>query len=204
MSAGDCPYLQASSYAVKNMTFVLSNWAPASTAWLDHGVCSGSCSDETVLSTISNLKFSTSGAIDAPKDYETYKYGMRCSGNEPNTECDNCTNCFRSWPADDPLKWDSEGAACRCLPRQRALIGYTYGQSDCGSSDEGLCDGCDNCRWSWPSDDPLQWNSAESMCRCMPDEETISFGNSCANSYNGMCGADCQACHWSWPADDAA
>ena len=30
----------------------------------------------------------------------------------------------------------------------------------------------------------------------------MNFGNSCANRYNGLCGADCNSCHWSWPADD--
>lgn len=72
LSAGDCAYLHDSTYAVKQMAFVMSNWAPSITAWYQHGACEGSCDDEAVLSTISNFKFSSTGAIASENDYETY------------------------------------------------------------------------------------------------------------------------------------
>ena len=72
LSAGDCAYLQGSTYAVKQMAFVMSNWAPSSAEWYQHGTCEGSCGDEAVLSTISNFKFSSTGDIASENDYETY------------------------------------------------------------------------------------------------------------------------------------
>ena len=60
------------------MAFVLSNWGPSSLDWLQHGTCTGSCDTSNTMSTISNIRFNTSGAVDAPLDYETYKYGTEC------------------------------------------------------------------------------------------------------------------------------
>ena len=114
------------------MAFVLSNWAPRQLDWVQHGTCTGECDRDNVLSTISNIRFSTTGATDAPVDYETYKYGSVCGpywqGLDTN-ECDqHCQDsCHFSWPANDELAHNSEHAACRCLPKQRAPQGYTYG-----------------------------------------------------------------------------
>ena len=77
---------------------------------------------------------------------------------------------------------------------QRATNGYTYGQNPADSNDLGICgDYCDDCRWSWPSDDPLAGGSPEAMFRCKPAEDTteLSYGPDCANKYDMLCGADC-------------
>jgi len=78
-----------------------------------------------------------------------------------------------------------------------------YGQNQCSDNTNGDCNGCADCRWSWPSDAGDKWLSAEAMCRCKPEDVVYEFGNSCEQNYNGLCGADCTNCHWSWPADDA-
>lgn len=89
---------------------------------------------------------------------------------------------------------------------QRASHGYTYSEQTCASNNDGLCDDdCDSCHFSWPSDDPLQQNSAEGMCRCKveePSEEEITYGGECANTYDMLCGADCHECRETWPTDD--
>lgn len=207
LSAGDCTYLQGMSWQIKRgMAFVLSNWAPQQLDWVQHGTCSTECDRDNVLSTIKNIRFSTTGALDSYEDYETYQYGSVCGeywlAQEDSNECDGKCTCHRSWPADDPLMHQSPDVACRCLPKQRAPQGYTYGQNPCINNTSGLCDGCDDCRWSWPTDDPSKWESAEAMCRCKPEAVMIDFGRNCKNSYDGLCGADCTDCRWSWPQAD--
>ena len=49
---------------------------------------------------------------------------------------------------------------------------YTYGKRS-ADEDAGLCtSSCNECRWSWPSDDPLKWKSDHLMARCMPSGVT--------------------------------
>jgi len=112
-----------------------------------------------------------------------------------------------SWPADDPLGVNSDNAAYRCMPMQRGANGYTYEEAACSSNDAGICEGCDECHYSWPLGDPLGRDSAEGMCRCKPsddlfDEREISYGMACTNNYDELCGADCADCRNSWPRDD--
>ena len=42
---------------------------------------------------------------------------------------------------------------------------YTYGDA-CSSKSDDYCDGSCECDWSWPTNDPLQWNSPDAACRC--------------------------------------
>ena len=109
---------------------------------------------------------------------------------------------MKAWPAEDPDRWSSPDAACRCLPKQRAPHGYTYGNAVTYNTSYGLCSGCADCRWSWPSDDPDQWGSAEAMFRCKPENVNFDFSGSCGGLYNEQCGADCHDCQWGWPAGD--
>ena len=177
------------------MAFVLSNWAPRNTSWIEHGTCENTgCDLDNTLSTFKNLRFSTTGAIAPPVDYKNYKYGSTCTEASralESNECDSaCANCNWSWPLEDPDKWLSEDANCRCMPRQRAPQGYTYAKSNCGNKQAGMCtdsDDCD-CRLSWPTDDPLKWRSEEVMCRCKPEDREIVFGGPCNNNYTGLCG----------------
>lgn len=112
MSDGDCSYLNPMTWNIKEgMAFVLSNWGPDNTSWIEHGTCTrpdAGCDRVSTLSTFKNLRFSTADAIAPPVDYETYQFGFACTAEEneaDGSECDAmCSNCHKSWPADDPLK----------------------------------------------------------------------------------------------------
>lgn len=139
-----------------------------------------------------------------PVDTTVYKYGNECGDDQDLTLCgEDFYHCHMSWPADDSAEENSENAACRSLPMQRASHGYTYSAQASDDSTAGLCgDFCDSCHYSWPSDATAE--SAEGMFRCKPEEQTeqISFGPSCINLYDMECGADCHDCRESWPTND--
>ena len=62
-----------------------------------------------------------------PIDEVVYKYTNECTrSSHDKSLCTNDCPCFKSWPIDDPNKWKSVDAACRCLPKQRAPEGYKY------------------------------------------------------------------------------
>jgi cellulose 1,4-beta-cellobiosidase len=42
---------------------------------------------------------------------------------------------------------------------------YKYGDA-CSTRSDDDCDGSCECDWSWPADDPDQWNSKDAKCRC--------------------------------------
>lgn len=192
------------------MAFALSNWGPQNSSWLEHGVCEGSCDRVNTLSAFSNLRFNTAGAIDPDDpdvDESIYKYGNKCNADRHDlSTCDTCgdDSCHISWVFGDADKWRSDEAQCRCLPKQRAPQGYTYGRRQCKRNTWGTCNGCDDCRWSWPSDDTAKGGSAEALCRCKPEEQDITFGGQCGALFAGECGAECTSCQWSWPTSDPA
>ena len=171
MSTGDCSsYLSDMTTDIQHMAFAISNWSGDDIEWLQHGACTGTCDKWNTYSTFKNLKFTT--AQYAPQDETVYKYGNKCGDSADVTLCgDDCRNCHMSWPFDDPAKWNSNDAACRCLPDQRAPQGYTYSNNQSNNPEAGLCDGNCDCRNSWPSDDIQRWNSAEAMYRCKPTED---------------------------------
>jgi len=47
---------------------------------------------------------------------------------------------------------------------------YIFGNACANLSDgycpEMHCPSVDHCKWSWPSDDPAQWDSKDAACRC--------------------------------------
>jgi len=84
---------------------------------------------------------------------------------------------------------------------------------------------CDNCRWSWPIDDPLLWESANAKCRCATgtdsdsdsdsdsdesdtDTDTdieLKYGEECDNITDGDCSlhvGNCDSCRLSWDKND--
>jgi len=190
---------------IQRMAFAISNWSGDNIDWLQHGACSGQCVPGDTYSTFRNLKFTTAEFV--PIDNTVYQYGDRCADDADQSLCgEDCRSCHLSWAFTDADKWNSPDAACRCLPDQRAPQGYTYSDSECSSTTAGSCDGDCDCHNSWPSDDPLEWNSAESMCRCKPTEEEesveLNYGPDCPNTYDMLCGADCTQCRESWPASD--
>ena len=128
-----------------------------------------------------------------------------CGVNDDQSTCgEDCQYCMKSWPFEDTLGWGSADAACRCLPMQRAAQGYSYSLNQPASNELGICNGCDDCRWSWPSDSTRGGGDPEAMFRCKPAEETValSYGPDCLNKYDMLCGADCHQCRESWPTDD--
>ena len=100
------------------------------------------------------------------KDNNLYHYGNRCDleDGDSNELCGaNCVNCQKSWPADDPDRWNSPEQKCRCLPDQNYDI--TFGTHDCKNSNDGICgDDCATCLWSWPTGENNR--SDRAMCRC--------------------------------------
>lgn len=65
----------------------------------------------------------------------------------------------------------------------------------CGSPNAGECgNDCAECRYSYPSDDPLMWNSEWAACRCK-DNSVYSYGNTCEveqdEDDDSLCGANC-------------
>ena len=43
---------------------------------------------------------------------------------------------------------------------------YTYGSACANKSDDDCGSNCNECDWSWPSNDPAQWSSKDAKCRC--------------------------------------
>jgi len=88
------------------MAFVMSNWSPSNLDWIQHGTCEGQCDTENVLSVFSDIHFKTSGARDAPVDYNDYKFGAECNQwrlDNAENKCDpTCDECRWSWPIEDP------------------------------------------------------------------------------------------------------
>merc|ERR1712060_586726 len=97
---------------------------------------------------------------------------------------------------------------------------YTYGD-DCATlrdDDCALVSGCSQCSWSWPSNDPAQWDSSDAKCRCASggnddndgDNNTggddYVYGGDCQTLTDDDCGlvSGCSQCNWSWPSSDPA
>ena len=137
MTTGDCPYLNELTSTITQMAWTLSHWRDDTLTWLEHGVCTGTCEHDAV-NKYQNLAFWTTGAGPAPEpepqpepepEGVVYKYANECtSDSQDKSRCTNDCPCFKSWPEDDPAKWRSTHAACRCLGKQRAPEGYTYNQ----------------------------------------------------------------------------
>ena len=53
-----------------------------------------------------------------PKPTPSYTYGNPCAHPDDGDCGNNCpaANCDFSWPTNDPAKWNSKDAACRCKP----------------------------------------------------------------------------------------
>lgn len=121
----------------------------------------------------------------APKPQDGHKglgWGSTCS-NLDSQSCaltPNCDNCRWSWPIDDPLKWGSSDAECRCASE----IEIDYG-NDCASITDQLCSmkegDCNACKWSWDRNDPLTWNSDSAKCRCVEDRYFYKYGWKCSD-----------------------
>ena len=102
-----------------DMIFALSNWGNGSDmSWLDKDSCYGSCDMPDLVFT--NIEIKTSGATPPtptptpkPDDCNDCQYGDPCA-TKSDDECDGSCDCRWSWPGDDPAKWASDNAHCRC------------------------------------------------------------------------------------------
>ena len=151
MEQANCDYLNLMTDDMTRMVLSVSNWG-GSIDWLEHRVCSGTCSQSGTFSALSNLKF-TSGTV-APQrpditptpedDTDEYAYGDACSTTS-DQDCANvdCLECNWSWPLNDPAAWDSSDALCRCMTERdsgsdddsTSSDDYVYGDACSTTSD---------------------------------------------------------------------
>jgi len=123
-------YLDNMSKSIaEGMTLSVSNWGQPglSMSWLDGDTgCNEWCGNSPTITT-SNIKYTTAGNTPVPPTPPTppgpkptpgkYFYQAPC-GNMTDGQCgNNChTECDWSWPINDPAKWASKDADCRCKP----------------------------------------------------------------------------------------
>jgi hypothetical protein len=98
------------------MTIAISNWGESydTMSWLDKDTgCSGECTNSPNL-TISNIEVKTGDPGPNPPTPPTpeFDYGAACK-TRFDDDCNDC-DCFWSWPHNDPAKWASKDAHCRC------------------------------------------------------------------------------------------
>ena len=106
------------------MTIAISNWGDVGTdmSWLDGKTgCHEQCDNKGNLF-ISDIKVTTGGSgpgpTPPPPTPGNYDYGDACSHPNDGKCGNNCSagNCRWSWPSNDPAKWASKDADCRCKP----------------------------------------------------------------------------------------
>ena len=97
-----------------DMVFAISNWS-GDASWLWKDSCGGTCGSPDLV--YKNISITTSGATPpspgpspSPGDYD---FGDSCS-TRSDDYCDGTCDCRWSWPKNDPAKWSSKDAACRC------------------------------------------------------------------------------------------
>ena len=105
-----------------NMAIAVSSWGGpfSDMAWLDQDTgCSGDCTNSPTV-TIQNIEYTSGsgkpgpGPQPKPGDYE---YGSECNTlQDDDCKLFNCKEhmCKWSWPRNDPAKWSSKDAHCRC------------------------------------------------------------------------------------------
>lgn len=118
-SDGQCGgYMSKMSTALgAGMGIAISSWGSDwnTMKWLDSDTgCSGDCNNNPTLH-ISNIDLKVSPGHTPPSG-GSFDYGDPCA--HPNDgKCGNsCSDCRWSWPSNDPAKWSSKDAACRCKP----------------------------------------------------------------------------------------
>lgn len=135
---------------VDGMVFAMSNWTPYTTpTWLQGDKCHDSCNSATPFSLMNFNFVSTSDYI--PPDDQT-------DNDEDNNDGDN----------DDEVDDDDNNDDQNNTKPDDGHMGFNWGDTTCGGNYQ-LClidPDCQDCRWSWPPDDPLLWDSYDAKCRC--------------------------------------
>ena len=122
--------------------------------------------------TSSLLNETDTNGSDVVLDADALQFGMPCYKlihDRSTCDCEN-EDCYQSWISSDPNGFKGTSGQCRCLSEAQKQPGsaYTYGLTAQWMW-EGQCrKQCKECRFSWPSDDPLQWKSDSLQARCMP------------------------------------
>ena len=103
------------------MTVAISNWGTDwnTMKWLDQDTgCQGSCGNPTLKISNIAVKSNGHGPPHPPPPPPGYWYGDACAHPNDGLCGDSCSagQCKWSWPKDDPKKWDSKDANCRCEP----------------------------------------------------------------------------------------
>jgi hypothetical protein len=104
-------------------------------------------------------------------DADGISYGKPCSRKNDRSACDCAKrDCYQSWSSKDPNGFLGKSGQCRCLPQELTQPAGTYSYGELARRRfEGQCRRkCKECRWSWPSSDPLYWKSDHLQARCMP------------------------------------
>ena len=129
---------------------------------------------------------------DSSNQFESFQTTLTQNGKTASLGCDDGSNhgmtgdlsemsfAISSWSGDATWLWkDSCGGSCGnpTLAYKNISIttggstpvppihDYTYGDA-CASKSDDYCDGSCDCRWSWPTNDPLTWKSKDAACRC--------------------------------------
>ena len=135
---------------------------------------SGICDDCGANCRMSWPHDSTEGSQSAEamyrcKPYETEEVGELSYGpdciNLYDMQCGaDCHDCRESWPQNDPKKWYSDKALCRCKTEQ---IRETIFGDRCAKLDSGLCGThCRECNMSWEATDTMGAQGSTAACRC--------------------------------------
>ena len=185
LSTGDCSYLNNMTEDMKRMVFVISNWGSDSLNWLQHGVCSGSCSNSSTRSIIKNIEIQTTGAAVIPDsgsgdgdsggstEPTEYVFGGACNNLTDGLCGSSCAACHWSWPVGE--NWDSSDANCRCQTQADDGSGGNDGSGADGSGGDGSGSGG------------------------LDTVDGYTYGDQCVNIDDGQCGANCYSCRFSWP-----
>ena len=96
------------------MVFAISSWSTYDT-WLWADRCKASACNSSDLY-FKNLVIKTGGSSPSPGPSPTpsnYTYGDVCA-KKTDGDCNGSCDCRWSWPSNDPAKWSSSDAKCRC------------------------------------------------------------------------------------------
>jgi hypothetical protein len=101
-------------------------------SWLDGDTgCTEDCSNDPTVY-VSNIVYKTVKP-QGPTPYQKpcpppskYAFGDHCATKDADDCGDNCTleACDWSWPVNDPKKWDSKDAKCRCNPNGEEQMSF--------------------------------------------------------------------------------
>merc|ERR1712060_341849 len=163
---GDCrDYLnRMTDNVIDGMAFVVSIWRPRSARWLQGDRCDEKC-EWPVNTVFRDVEFWTYGGKQA-KDVDIV-YGGTCANLQDGLCDSSCSECRYSYPADEPDRWHSDWAKCRCKDDSD----YSYGNVCEAEDDQSKCGrNCEFCNYSWPVDDPDKFRSSETACRCVPNQ----------------------------------